>query len=183
VQSVAVAAARERAEERCDPERGAAAPQQPPSGAAAAVLDASEPNEADCGEQRGDEEVQAKAEDVVGRIDAQQLLEDAESGVARDVEREQPWSANPAPPPEPDEGDGQREIPDELVEEGRLKCRVLRVAGGAVRGVDVEGPGQGGWAAEELLVEVIPYAADGLRHEQPGRGGVQEARDACLAAA
>ncbi len=38
----------------------------------------------------GEEEVEAQPEDVVGGVDAQQLLDDAKRGVAGDVEREQP---------------------------------------------------------------------------------------------
>jgi hypothetical protein len=58
-----------------------------------------------------------------------------------------------------------------------MERRVLQVAAGPVGGVDVKGPGQAGRAAEELLVEVVPCAADGLRDEQRRRGGVHEPRD------
>jgi hypothetical protein len=42
--------------------------------------------------------------------------------------------------------------------------------------IDLEAPGQRGRAPVELLVEVVADAADGLRDEQRGRGGVEEAR-------
>ena len=61
-----------------------------------AALGAHEPRQPGDGEHGGDEEVQAQAEDVLGRVDAQQLLEDPEGRVARDVEREEPRRADGA---------------------------------------------------------------------------------------
>ena len=49
-----------------------------------------EPDGAREGERAGEIEVQAQAEDVVGRVDAQGLLEDPKEGVAGHVERKEP---------------------------------------------------------------------------------------------
>ena len=59
------------------------------------ALSAHEPDEADDGQRHGHEQVQPQPEDVVGRIDADQLREDPERRVARDVEREQPRRSDP----------------------------------------------------------------------------------------
>ena len=80
----------------------------------------------------------------MGGVGAQQLFEDAEAGVAGDVEREQPGRADLAAAPEPDQRGGEREVPDQLVEERRVKGGVGLVAGGAVRRIDLQAPGQAG---------------------------------------
>ena len=64
-----------------------------PAGAGAA-LDVNEPHQAAGAEDRGDEEVQPQAEDVMGGVDAQELLEDAKARVAGDVEGEQAGRAD-----------------------------------------------------------------------------------------
>jgi hypothetical protein len=43
-----------------------------------------------------------------------------------------------------------------------------------VRRVDLERPGQSRGPTEQLLIEVVADAADGLRDEEGGRGGVEE---------
>jgi hypothetical protein len=63
---------------------------------------------------------------------------------------------------EPHERAGQAEIPDELVEEGRLEGCVLLVTRRPVRSVDLKRPREARRAAEELLVEVIADAPDRL---------------------
>src|SRR5512133_3970279 len=76
-----------------------------------AALRAREPRQPGHREHRRDEEVQAQAEDVLGRIDAQQLLEDPEGRIAGDVEREEPGRADGAPTAQPHQEGGEREVP------------------------------------------------------------------------
>ena len=80
-----------------------------------------EPHQAAGAEDRGDEKVQPQAEDVMSGVDAQEFLEDAKPRVAGDVEGEQPGRADLASAAQPDEGAGEREVPDQLVEKRRLK--------------------------------------------------------------
>ena len=68
-------------------------------------------------------------------------------------------------PSEQDEGVGQQQIPDDLVEEGRLEGGVLRVGRGPVRGIDLQGPGQVRRQPEELLIEVVADPPDRLCNE------------------
>ncbi len=140
------------------------------------ALRAHEPRQPHDREHGGDEEVQAQAEDVLGRVDAQQLLEDPEGRVAGDVEREEPGRADGAPSSQPDQEGRQGQVPDDLVEEGGVEGGAVEVARGAVVAVDLEAPRQRRRAPVELLVEVVADAADGLRDEQRRRGGVEEAR-------
>src|SRR5437867_3955893 len=58
-----------------------------------------------------------------------------------------------------------------------MEGRVVLVGGGPVGRIDLQPPWEGRRTTEQLLVEVVADAADGLRHEQPRRGGVEEARD------
>ena len=89
----------------------------------------------------GDIEVQAQPEQVLGRVDAQELLEDAKGRVAGDVEGEQPPGGS---------GDGARarraprpgEVPDQLVEEGRLEGGILLIARRTVGRIDLKRPGR-----------------------------------------
>jgi hypothetical protein len=140
-------------------------------------LDDDEPGQAGAEQQARDEEVQAQAEDVVRGVDAQQFLADAPERVARHVEREGAGRSDGAPSAELHERCGQDEVPHDLVEERRVEGRVVRVGGGPVGRVDLERPRQGGWAAEQLLVEVVADAPDGLRDEQRRRGRIKEQRD------
>src|SRR3954469_24932717 len=78
---------------------------------------------------------------------------------------------------EPDEEGGEREVPDDLVEERGMERGVVLVPGGAVLGVDLEAPWQRGRAAEELLVEPVADPPDRLGDEQPRRNAVHEHRD------
>src|SRR3954467_53311 len=130
------------------------------------ALRAYEPRQPDDRQHRGDEEVQAQAEDVLGRVDAQQLLEDPEGRVARDVEREEPGCADGAAPSQPHQEGRQGQVPDDLVEEGGGEGGAVEVARQPVVAVDLEAPRQRGRAPVELLVEVVADATDGLRDEQ-----------------
>jgi hypothetical protein len=58
---------------------------------------------------------------VVGGVHTQRLLEDAKGRVAGDIEGEETRWANAAMVAEPDEEGGEREIPDQLIEEGRVE--------------------------------------------------------------
>src|SRR3954468_11228160 len=124
----------------------------------------------------GDEEVQAQAEDVLGRIDPQQLLEDAEGRVAGHVEREEPGCADGAAPSQPHQEGRQGQVPDDLVEEGGVEGGAVEVARRPVVAVDLEAPRQRGRAPVELLVEVVADTTDGLRDEQRRRRGIEKAR-------
>src|SRR5262249_5494570 len=136
-----------------------------------------EPGGAEEGEDDRHPEIEALAEDVVGGVDAEALLEDAEGRVAGDVEGEEAGGADLAVMAEPDEEGGQGQVPDDLVEEGRLEGGEVEGAGGAVFGCDLEAPGEVGGAAEQLLVEVVADPPDRLGDEE-GRGGrVHEGRD------
>ena len=114
---------------------------------------------------------------MVGWVDAQKLFEDAKEGIAGDVEGEETSGADAAMVAEPREGGSEREVPDDLVEEGRVEGGVGAVAVGSVGGVDLKRPGQRGWLAEQFLVEVVADAADRLRDEQRGCCGVEESWD------
>src|SRR5437879_13763964 len=66
------------------------------------------------------------------------------------------------PPPRADQRDEHERVPERLVEEGRVEVLVPRVLQRAVRGGNVELPGQVGGGAEGLLVEEVAPAPDGL---------------------
>src|SRR6185312_2801457 len=88
---------------------------------AKAALQRDEPQQPDEAQDDRDEEVQAQAEDVVGVVDALGLLEDPKARIAGHVEREQARRPDLAPRPQPHQEGGERQVPDELVEEGRLE--------------------------------------------------------------
>ena len=70
------------------------------------------------------------------------------------------------------------EVPDQLVEEGRVEGRAVEVLERPVRGRDLEPPRQLGRLAVELLVPPVADAADPLREQEARRGRVHELRDA-----
>src|SRR5262249_61346772 len=82
-------------------------------------------------EEHRDVEVDSEAEDVVRGVDSQQLLPNASERVASDIEGKEPRRANAAMVAQPDQCPGQTEVPDELVEEGRLGGGELLGAGRA----------------------------------------------------
>src|SRR5215213_3306288 len=118
--------------------------------------------------------VQAQRPELVRWIDAQELLEEAAEAVVRDVEREQGGRAEPEPPREQEQQPDAGEVPDHLVQEGRMESRFVEVRERPALGVDLEPPRQVGRLSEELLVPPVPEAADPLREEEAGRGGVQK---------
>ena len=91
---LAVPATGERADQPRDTERRRTGAGRDSPARAGAALDVGEPHQAAGAEDRGDEKVQPQAEDVMGGVDAQELLEDAKAGVAGDVEGEQPGRAD-----------------------------------------------------------------------------------------
>src|SRR5690242_8928554 len=119
---------------------------------------------------------------MVGRIDAEEFLEDPKPRVAGHVKREQPRGPDPPMVAEPDEEAGEAEVPDQLVEESRLEGAEGHVTGRPVRGRDLESPGQARRPAEEFLVEVVADSADRLGNEKGGRSGIEEARNVGAAA-
>src|ERR1700744_4053325 len=104
-------------------------------------------------------------------------LEEEDGRVAGDVEGEESGRADLAVVAEPDQEGGQGEVPDDLVEEGRLEGGVVEVALGTVFRRDPQRPGEVRGAAEELLVEVVADPADRLGDEQGGGGAVHEVGD------
>src|SRR5205814_4144903 len=66
------------------------------------------------------------------------------------------------------------EVPDALVEEGRLEGGVLLVAGRPVDEVDLQRPRLRRRLAEELLVEPVAPAADRLSDQDAGRHRVED---------
>jgi hypothetical protein len=116
---------------------------------------------------------------VIRGIDSQEFFPDTSERVPGDVEGEESRRADPAVMSEPDQRSGESEVPDQLVGEGRLEGGELLIARRAMRWRDLKAPWQVRRPAEELLVEVVADAADRLRHQEPGRRGVQEPRDVC----
>jgi hypothetical protein len=83
---------------------------------------------------------------------------------------------------EPDEERGEGKVEDHLVEERRLEGAVLQIRRrdpGVDPGrlADLDGPRQSARLAEQLLVEVVADAPDGLGDQQRGRDGVHERAD------
>jgi hypothetical protein len=86
---------------------------------------------------------------VRGRVDAEQLVDDAEGAVAGDVEREQAGCADAAVAVESHERGGKREVPEQFVEERGVEGRIGEVGLGSVVGVDLERPRQVRGSAEQ----------------------------------
>jgi hypothetical protein len=122
---------------------------------------------------------------MVGWVDPDRLLEDAEGRVAGDVEGEEAGRADASVMPEPDEEGRQRKVPDQLVQESRVEGGERRVSGRSVGRRDLQRPRQVGRATEQLLVEVVADPADCLADQQRRRDGVHErgGRDARAAKA
>jgi hypothetical protein len=69
-----------------------------------------------------------------GRIDAEQLVNGREGAVAGDVEREQARRPDVAVAVEPDQCGGEREVPQQLVQERRVERRIGEIAVGPTVG-------------------------------------------------
>src|SRR5215218_113539 len=124
-----------------------------------------------------DEEVAADgAPDQERRVHAQGFDEEAPDGVEAHVEQHY------IPVPEaicdaagdPEQRQADEQVPDRLVEEGRVKGLDVGELGGSVLGCYPYGPRQVGGPSEELLVEVIAPAAYGLGEDEARRGRVGE---------
>src|SRR3989449_265186 len=76
-----------------------------------------------------------------------------------------------------DEEPEHHEVPERLVQEGRVEILVLAEAERAVWGRDVELPRQVRRLPERLLVEEVPPAADRLSERDGGSSDVEAAQD------
>lgn len=92
-----------------------------------------EPDNPGNGQRAGDVEVQPQAEDVVSGVDPEGLLEDAEGRVAGYVEGEEARWADAPMAAEPDEEGSKYQIPDQLIEKGRVEGGEALIAGRPVR--------------------------------------------------
>src|SRR5262245_35643483 len=138
------------------------------------------PDEEGGGEDEDDDRdvrVQPEPKVLVRGVDAEQLLEEATEAVPGDVEREQRRPPDPEVAVDHEQHHHADDVPDELVQEGRVEGRVLDVRA-AVRRVDLEPPRQVGRLPVELLVEPVTPAADALCEQQAGRDCVHEQADA-----
>src|SRR6266542_3138519 len=129
-------------------------------------------------------DVQPQPEDPVRVVHAQRLDPEAADGVRHRVQRERPPAAEPEPAVRPDDQAGDTDVPERLVQERRV-VRLRAGDSALAAGVDPQAPGQRGRLAEQLLVEVVAPAADGLRQHDPRghRVGERRQRDAGPAAA
>src|SRR3954464_6643176 len=131
----------------------------------------------------GGEDVEPDAEEVLGRVGAQQLDPHAPGAVGRHVERERPPVREPEAPVGPDHEGGRGQVPQRLVEERgveRAEDDGVSVRAGhgvaVLPSVDPQRPRQVGAAAVELVVEPVAQPADGLGDQQAGRQRVGERR-------
>ena len=116
--------------------------------------------------------------DLVGRVDPQQLHPEAAEAVDRDVGREHPRRARAQPSLDQEDEDRRRpEVPEQLVEEGRMEGRLVEVVERPVDRVDLEPPREVGRLPEELLVPPVAEPADTLGEEEPGREAVRQQPD------
>src|SRR5206468_10074030 len=125
-----------------------------------------------------DPRVQPQPEEMVGRIDPEQLLEEAADAVVGHVQGEERRPSEPEPLVDPQQDRNADRVVDELVEEGRMEGLVVEVALGPVLGADLQPPRQRGRLAEELLVEPVAPPSDPLGEEKARRDCVHEEPDA-----
>ena len=140
-----------------------------------------QPDERADGDEEHDErdpEVEALPEEVVRRVDAEQLLERAPERVPGDVEAEERGRPDPEEPVDEQEHPDPGQVPEGLVQEGRMEGRGVRVALRPVLRVDLEPPGQVGRLPEELLVPVVAPASDRLGEQETGGDTVHHQRHA-----
>ncbi len=109
---------------------------------------------------------------MVHRVDAHGLDPAAAQGVEHHVQREDPAVGELEPPVEPDQQQRGADVPQRLVQEGRVERRELLVALRAVLDRDLETPRQLGRPTEQFLVEVVAEPADGLGDQQARCQGV-----------
>src|SRR6266511_3992866 len=120
-------------------------------------------------------DVQPQPEDPVRVVHAQRLDPEPADGVRHRVQRERPPAAEPEPAVRPDDQAGDTDVPERLVQERRV-VRLRAGDSALAAGVDPQAPGQRGRLAEQLLVEVVAPAADGLRQHDPRGHRVGERR-------
>src|SRR5436309_3537348 len=111
-------------------------------------------------------------------VQPERLDGEAADRVKADVREEEGAGARPqARAQQTDEQQEDDEIPQRLVEEGRMEVLELGVAERAVLGRDVELPRQIGRPPEGLFVEEIAPAADGLSEHHRRGGHVEPAEN------
>ena len=120
--------------------------------------------------------IQAQAAAGVGRVDTQPLDPEATGEVAGDIDGEQPPRPQLHPPVDQDQQATQRQIPQALVQERRVKQRSRAVASGKVRVVDLQPPRQCGGATEQFLVPPVTESTNGLRQRNSWHGSSQNTR-------
>ena len=104
------------------------------------------------------------------------LLVDAERRVERDVQREERRRTDPEEPVDEQQDAGREQVPEALVEEGRVEGLRVDELGRAVLEVDLERPGHVGRLAEELLVPPVarrgrsPARRAGRARPRPANG-------------
>src|SRR5439155_26227337 len=128
-----------------------------------------------------DQRIDPQPQEVVGGIDAEQLLEEAPEAVVRDIEREERRRPDPEPPADEDQQPCPDRVVDELVEKGRVVrvgALILERNVALMLDIDLQPPRQAGRLAVQLLVPVVAPAADSLREQEPRRDGVHEQKNA-----
>src|SRR6185312_3492028 len=105
------------------------APGRQLAGRAAGALRPDEPDGAGHGQRDRNVHVQPQAEEVLGRVDPERLLEDAERRVSRDVQGEQARRLDAAVMAEPDQQRRPGQVENQLIQERRVKRAELRVPG------------------------------------------------------
>ena len=115
----------------------------------------------------GHPRVDAQAEDVVRRVDPDQLDPEAPERVERDVEGEETGRSGVKPSlDDVHEQCCREEVPERLVEEGRMVGALIERHERPVRRVDLEPPGKVGGLAVELLVPPVADSPHRLGDEQ-----------------
>src|SRR5258708_5420674 len=106
------------------------------------------------------------------RIDPERLLERAERGVHRHVQRKERGPPQLEAPVDPEQREDAEQVPRELVEERRVVLVYRALA------VDLERPRQRRVLAVQLLIPPVAPAADALRQKKTGRDRVHHQANA-----
>ena len=107
-------------------------------------------------------------------VDAQRLDPHPARRVHHEVEGEDLPRLEAQPLLQPHDEGGAGQVPQALVEEGRVEQGARRVPGRHVQGVDAQPPRRRRGRAEELLVEPVAPAPDRLPDQQGGGQGVRD---------
>src|ERR1700722_7943718 len=125
---------------------------------------------------------------------AQRLDPGPAGGISHYIDREKIAPSQRVTAADVEQHEGQRQVPDGLVEKRRLVVATdllahpsesagLGVARQHIDVVDLELPRQAGRAAVELIVEPVPPPADPLGRDDSGGGSVGEGRETNIFAA